>query len=35
MQTVFADRFKTWHGVASMAYVLECLLAVVMVLKAR
>jgi len=35
MQTVFADRFKTWHGVASVAYVMECLLAVVMVLKVR
>ena len=35
MQTVFADRFKTWHGVASVAYLVECLLAVVMVLKAR
>lgn len=35
MQTVFADRFKTWHGVASMAYLMECLLAIVMVLKVR
>ena len=35
MQSVFADRFKTWHGVASVAYLLECLLALVMVLKAR
>lgn len=35
MQSVFADRFKTWHGVASMAYMLECLLAIVMVLKVR
>lgn len=35
MQSVFADRFRTWHGVASIAYVIECLLAVVMVLKAR
>ncbi len=35
MQSVFADRFKTWHGVASVAYLIECLLAVVMVLKAR
>lgn len=35
MQSVFADRFKTWHGVASVAYLLECLLAFVMVLKAR
>ena len=35
MQSVFADRFRTWHGVASVAYLLECLLALVMVLKAR
>ncbi len=35
MQSVFADRFRTWHGVASVAYLIECLLAVVMVLKAR
>jgi len=35
MQSVFADRFRNWHGVASMAYVFECLLAIVMVLKAR
>jgi hypothetical protein len=35
MQSVFADRFRTWHGVASVAYLLECLLALVMVLKSR
>jgi hypothetical protein len=35
MQSVFADRFRTWHGVASIAYVIESMLAVVMVLKAR
>lgn len=35
MQSVFADRFRTWHGIASMAYVMECLLAFVMVLKVR
>ncbi|HEY9209768.1 MAG TPA: DUF4149 domain-containing protein [Methylotenera sp.] len=35
MQSVFADRFKNWHGVASVAYLLECLLALVMVLKSR
>lgn len=35
MQSVFADRFKTWHGVASVAYMVECLLAIVMVLKAK
>jgi uncharacterized membrane protein SirB2 len=35
MQSVFANRFRNWHGVASMAYVFECLLALVVVLKAR
>lgn len=33
MQSVFANRFKTWHGVASIAYVMECLLGFVLVLK--
>jgi hypothetical protein len=35
MQSVFASRFKTWHGVASMAYVMESLLGLVVVIKAR
>jgi Domain of unknown function (DUF4149) len=35
MQSVFADRFKTWHGVASIAYLLECLLGLIPVLRAR
>ena len=35
MQSVFANRFKTWHGVASIAYVFQCLLGFVVVLKAR
>ncbi len=35
MQSVFADRFRNWHGVASVAYLVECLLALVMVLKSR
>ncbi len=35
MQSVFANRFKTWHGVASIAYVAQCLLGIVVVLKAR
>ncbi len=35
MHSVFADRFKTWHGIASIAYVIECLLGLVLVLKAR
>ncbi len=35
MQSVFADRFRNWHGVASIAYLVECLLALVVVLKSR
>ncbi|HZV99132.1 MAG TPA: DUF4149 domain-containing protein [Methylophilaceae bacterium] len=35
MQSVFASRFKTWHGVASIAYLMESLLGFVLVLKAR
>ncbi|OYY49492.1 MAG: hypothetical protein B7X95_05645 [Methylophilaceae bacterium 17-44-8] len=35
MQSVFASRFSTWHGVASVAYVVECLLGFVLVLKVR
>jgi predicted cobalt transporter CbtA len=35
MQSVFADRFRTWHGVASIAYLIESLLGVVLVLKVR
>lgn len=35
MQSVFADRFRAWHGVASIAYLLESLLGIVLVLRAR
>lgn len=35
MQSVFADRFRTWHGVASIAYMIESLLGLVLVFKAR
>ncbi len=35
MQSVFADRFRTWHGVASIAYLIECLLGLVLIFKAR
>jgi hypothetical protein len=35
MQSVFAERFRNWHGVASVAYLAECLLGFVLVLKAR
>lgn len=33
MQSVFASRFRTWHGVASIAYLVECLLGVWLVVK--
>jgi hypothetical protein len=35
MNSVFASRFSTWHGVASMAYLLECLLGLVLIFKVR
>ncbi|HSH98841.1 MAG TPA: DUF4149 domain-containing protein [Methyloradius sp.] len=35
MQSVFASRFRTWHGVASIAYLGQCLLGFVVVLRAR
>lgn len=35
MQSVFRDRFATWHGVASIAYLVQSLLGLVLVLKAR
>ena len=35
MNSVVASRFNTWHGVASVAYLVECLLGFVLVLKAR
>ena len=35
MQSVFANRFKAWHGVASVGYLVECLLGFVLVLKVR
>ena len=35
MHSVFADRFATWHGVASIAYLIESLLGLVLVLKVR
>jgi hypothetical protein len=35
MHSVFADRFGKWHGIASVAYLLECLLGVALTIKAR
>src|SRR5690606_2547383 len=33
MHSMFADRFRTWHGIASIAYLLQSLLGVALVLK--
>jgi hypothetical protein len=35
MHSIFAERFGKWHGIASVAYLVECLLGLVLVLKAR
>ncbi len=35
MQSVFRDRFSAWHGVASIAYLLQSLLGVLLVLRVR
>jgi hypothetical protein len=35
MHSVFASRFKAWHGVASVAYMIECLLGFVLIFKVR
>jgi hypothetical protein len=35
MESVFADRFSTWHGISSIAYLLECFLGVFAILKIR
>ncbi len=35
MQSVFASRFKTWHGISSIAHLIESLLGLVLVFRAR
>ncbi|MDR2220336.1 MAG: DUF4149 domain-containing protein [Methylobacillus sp.] len=35
MHSVFRDRFAAWHGVASIAYLVESLLGLVLILKVR
>ncbi len=35
VESVFRERFGTWHGVASVLYLMQCLLAVAMVLLQR
>ena len=34
MNSVFADRFETWHGVASIAYLIQSLLGLVLIFRA-
>jgi hypothetical protein len=31
MESVFRDRFMTWHGVASVLYVIQCLFGLALV----
>ena len=35
MESVFADRFSAWHGIASIAYLIQCVLGVFLLLKSR
>jgi len=35
MESVFSERYRTWHGIASVAYLLECFLGIMLVLKVR
>ena len=35
MESVFADRFSAWHGIMSIAYLIECLLGIILLLKIR
>lgn len=35
MNSVFASRFKTWHGVSSIAYLIQSLLGLALVFKVR
>lgn len=35
VESVFRERFGTWHGVSSVLYLLQCMLAVAMVLLQR
>lgn len=35
MHSIFAERFGKWHGIASVAYLVQCLLGFAVVLKVR
>ena len=35
MESMFADRYSSWHGIASVAYLLQCVLGVLLLIKIR
>ena len=35
MESVFADRFNAWHGIASIAYLIECALGAILIIKMK
>ena len=35
IESVFVDRYSTWHGIASAAFLIECFLGIFLVLKIR
>ena len=35
MESVFADRFSAWHGIASIAHLIQCILGIFLLLKSR
>ena len=35
MESVFTERYRTWHGIASAAYLFECFLGIMLVLRVK
>ena len=35
MESVFSERYRTWHGIASIAYLFECFLGIMLVLRVK
>ena len=35
MESVFADRYSSWHGIASAGYLLQCILGILLLIKMR
>ena len=35
MESLFSERYRTWHGVADMAYLFECFLRIMLILRVR